>query len=154
MCQGCWWNDGKLLTYKTDEQLLLENIKSCFWTRYLLRFVSGVPNLFWMKNCLISQEPLMGEIITQEGCFMQWRRQIISSESSQMTEEGQDMWPFEEGRKSSTPENLPQTHHHLSPESVLPSPIQQTRRWVVGARKASRPRRLWVHVPQKQCCLN
>jgi len=66
-----------------------------------------------MKNCLISQKPLMGEIITQEGCFMQCRKRIISSESNQMTEEGQDVWPFEEVRKSSTPENLPHTHYHL-----------------------------------------
>ena len=55
----------------------------------------------------------MGEIITQEGCFMQCRKRIISSESNQMTEEGQDVWPFEEVRKSSTPENLPHTHYHL-----------------------------------------
>lgn len=99
-------------------------------------------------------EAIDGEIITQEGCFMQCRKRIISSESNQMTEEGQDVWPFEEVRKSSTPENLPHTHYHLWPEFMLPSPTQQTRRWVAGARKASRRIRWWAHVPKKQCCLN
>ena len=80
------------------------------------------PQLLLNEKLFNSQKPLMGEIITQEGYFTQCRKRIISSESSQMTEEGQNMWPFEEVRKSSIPENLPQTHHHLSPESVLPSP--------------------------------
>lgn len=124
------------------------NTKSCFWTRYLLRFVSGVPNLFWMRNCLISQEPLMGEIITQEGCLCSAGDKSYHLKVARWQKKGRDMWPFEEGRKL-TPENLPQTHHHLSPESVLPSPIQQTRRWVVGARKASRPKKIVGSCPPK-----